>query len=155
MKPRTTLTDYLPFSICLSIAGVLIIPRLPTLLGNATSLRTMVDPLAAQESQAKSADQIAQQHYKAGCQMLITRNPQGKPIFATIPIGQPALNATTGIPFADHSIFCDHTGTTVLVKDGIFHPSTVAFSRNRQVIRDAMQRYSNVQYEAPTVLTQE
>ena len=152
MKHRHTLADYLPFTVCLTLAGILVIPRLPTLLTNAAGLRAMVDPLAAQESKAKSADQLAQQHYKSGCQMLITRNAQGKPVFASIPIGQPAINAATRLPFAEMTVFCDHTGTTVLVKDGIFHPDTVDFSRDRTVIHAAMNRYQGVQYEAPVAV---
>ncbi|MBE9033018.1 hypothetical protein IQ266_25100 [filamentous cyanobacterium LEGE 11480] len=155
MKNRINLTGYLPLGVCMLIAGGLIVPRLPTILGHAQGLRGMVDPLAAQESRAKAADQLAQQHYKSGCQMLITHNAQGKPVFASIPIGQPAINAATRLPFADMTVFCDHTGTTVLVKDGIFHPDTVAFARDRTVIHAAMQRYQGVQYEAPVAVTQE
>jgi len=99
--------------------------------------------LANADSERRSA--LAKVRYDGGCQMLVGTNDPTK--FAAIQENQPVLDGTTGAPLGNSVIVCDQTGLTAVIENGV--ASNLAFSSDRQVIRDAMQRYGNVQYSAP------
>jgi len=77
--------------------------------------------------------------------MLVGTNDPTK--FAAIQEGKPVLDGTTGAPLGNSVIVCDQTGLTAVIENGV--ASNLAFSADRQVVRDAMTRYGNVQYSAP------
>jgi hypothetical protein len=99
--------------------------------------------LANADSERRS--EIAKTRYAAGCQMTVATNDPGK--FAAIQQDKPVLDGTTGAPLGDGTVVCDLTGQTAVIENGV--ASNLAFSSDRQVIRDAMKRYGNVQYAAP------
>lgn len=89
--------------------------------------------------------EMAKNRYAAGCQMTTASNEPSK--FAAIQQDKPVLDATTRAPLGDGTIVCDHTGQTAVIRAGV--AQDLAFSPDRQVIRDAMARYGDVQYAAP------
>jgi hypothetical protein len=99
--------------------------------------------LANADSERRS--ELAAQRYRAGCQMVVATNDPSK--FAAIQQDKPVLDGTTGAPLGDGTVVCDLTGQTAVIKESV--ASELAFSTDRQVIRDAMKRYGNVQYSAP------
>jgi hypothetical protein len=99
--------------------------------------------LANADSERRS--QLAQERFKAGCQMTVATNDPTK--FAAIQEGQPVLDATTGAPLSNSVVVCSSDGMTAVIENGV--ASNLAFSTDRQVIREAMRRYANVQYAAP------
>jgi hypothetical protein len=99
--------------------------------------------LANADSERRS--QLAQERFKAGCQMTVASNSPNK--FAAIQQGKPVLDATTGAPLGDGVVVCSMDGNTAVIRNGV--AQDLAFSSDRQVIRDAMKRYDGVQYAAP------
>lgn len=99
--------------------------------------------LANADSERRS--QLAAERFNAGCQMTVGSNDPTK--FAAIQQDKPVLDATTEAPLGDGVVVCDSTGQTAVIKGGV--ASELAFATDRQVIRDAMKRYGNVQYSAP------
>lgn len=99
--------------------------------------------LANADSQRRS--ELAKDRYNAGCQMTVGSNDPGR--FAAIQQDKPVLDGTTQAPLGDGVVVCDLTGQTAVIKNGV--ASELAFATDRQVIRDAMKRYGNVQYAAP------
>jgi hypothetical protein len=89
--------------------------------------------------------ETAKKRYEAGCQMTFASNDMGK--FAAIQEGKPVLDASTGAPIANGAVVCDQIGMTAIIANGV--ADSVAFSPDRQVIRDAMQRYQDARYQAP------
>jgi hypothetical protein len=89
--------------------------------------------------------ETAKKRYEAGCQMTFASNDLGK--FAAIQEGKPVLDAATGAPIANGAVVCDQIGMTAIIANGV--ADSVAFSPDRQVIRDAMQRYQDARYQAP------
>jgi hypothetical protein len=87
----------------------------------------------------------AQQRYIAGCQMTVASNDLSK--FAAIQQDKPVLDATTQAPLSDGVVVCSMDGMTAIIRGGV--ATDLAFSSDRQVIRDAMKRYGNVEYAAP------
>lgn len=87
----------------------------------------------------------AKQRYDDGCQMTVASNDLSK--FAAIQQDKPVLDATTQAPLGDGTVVCDQTGQTAVIENGV--ASNLAFSSDRQVIRDAMKRYGDVKYSAP------
>jgi hypothetical protein len=94
---------------------------------------------------AQRQAEVAKQRYQDGCQMTFASNAPGN--FAAIQQGKPVLDGTTGAPIADGAVVCDSVGITAIIRDGV--ASSIAFSPDRQVIRDAMKRYQDAQYRAP------
>jgi hypothetical protein len=99
--------------------------------------------LANADSERRSG--LAKDRYDAGCQMTVGSNDKTR--FAAIQQDKPVLDGTTGAPLGDGVVVCDLTGQTAVIKGGV--ASELAFSTDRQPIRDAMARYGNVQYSAP------
>jgi hypothetical protein len=99
--------------------------------------------LANADSERRS--QLASERYNAGCQMTVGSNDPTK--FAAIQQDKPVLDGTTKAPLGDGTVVCDLTGQTAVIKGGV--ASELAFATDRQVIRDAMKRYGDVQYSAP------
>jgi len=87
----------------------------------------------------------AKQRYVAGCQMTVASNDLSK--FAAIQQDKPVLDATTQAPLSDGVVVCSMDGMTAIIRGGV--ATDLAFSSDRQVIRDAMKRYGDVQYAAP------
>jgi hypothetical protein len=87
----------------------------------------------------------AKQRYIAGCQMTVASNDLSK--FAAIQQDKPVLDATTQAPLSDGVVVCSMDGMTAIIRGGV--ATDLAFSSDRQVIRDAMKRYGNVEYAAP------
>lgn len=99
--------------------------------------------LANADSERRSL--LAKERYDAGCQMTVGSNDKTR--FAAIQQDKPVLDGTTEAPLSDGTIVCDLTGQTAVIENGV--ASNLAFSTDRQPIRDAMKRYGNVQYAAP------
>ncbi len=106
--------------------------------------QTEMEARLASASAQRQAE-VAKQRYEAGCQMTFASNAPGN--FAAIQQGKPVVDATTGAPIADGAVVCDSVGITAIIRNGV--ADSIAFSPDRQVIRDAMKRYQDAQYRAP------
>jgi len=116
------------------------------------SARLIAQTNQASEMKAKlasaSADrqsEVAMKRYADGCQMLFASNDPSK--FVSIQESKPVLDGTTGAPIGSGAIVCDLTGMTAIIANGV--ADSLAFSSDRQVIRDAMKRYEGASYNAP------
>jgi hypothetical protein len=139
----------------LIVAGLLAM-NAPSQLSNMTQQRNLAQGISQQNQELQikarlaNADsqrrsELAKDRYNAGCQMTVGSNDPTK--FAAIQQDKPVLDATTEAPLGDGVVVCDSTGQTAVIKEGV--ASELAFATDRQVIRDAMKRYGNVQYAAP------
>jgi len=137
------------------VAGLLAV-NAPSQLGAIQQQRNLAQGISQQNQELQikarlaNADserrsQLAVERYNAGCQMTVGSNDPGK--FAAIQQHKPVLDGTTGAPLGDGTVVCDLTGQTAVIKEGV--ASELAFSSDRQVIRDAMKRYGDVKYSAP------
>jgi hypothetical protein len=99
--------------------------------------------LANADAERRSA--LAKTRYDNGCQMVFASSSPEK--FTAIQQGKPVLDGATLAPLGDGTIVCDMTGQTAIIRNGI--ADDLAFSSDRQVIRDAMKRYEGAQYIAP------
>ncbi len=137
------------------VAGLLAL-NAPSQLSSMTQQRDLAQGISQQNQELQikarlaNADserrsQLAKDRYNSGCQMTVASNDLGK--FAAIQQDKPVLDGTTQAPLGDGVVVCDLTGQTAVIKGGV--ASELAFATDRQVIRDAMKRYGNVQYAAP------
>jgi hypothetical protein len=123
---------------------------------NRAAVSAIIQANQAVERQAKldtgSAErqnEIAVSRYKAGCQMVFTRDRRS---FVALQNGQPILDPVTNAPMPPGGTFCDGIGYTGIVgPDGKI--TSIAFASDRQVIADAVKRYttwnSQPNYNAP------
>ena len=137
------------------VAGLLAM-NAPSQLSSMTQQRNLVQGISQQnqelqiKAQLANADserrsKLAAERFNAGCQMTVGSNAPDK--FAAIQEGKPVLDGTTGAPLGNSVVVCDLTGLTAVIENGV--ASNLAFSSDRQVIRDAMKRYGDVKYSAP------
>jgi hypothetical protein len=116
-------------------------------LAQSISQQNQEQQIKARLANANSERQAVQakQRYDAGCQMTVASNDLSK--FAAIQQDKPVLDATTQAPLSDGAVVCSMDGMTAIIRGGV--ATDLAFSSDRQVIRDAMKRYGNVEYAAP------
>jgi hypothetical protein len=142
------------------VGGVLVAALLafnaPTQLQGMSQQRNLAQSLSQQNQEmqikarlananAERQSITAKQRYNAGCQMTVASNDLSK--FAAIQQDKPVLDATTQAPLSDGVVVCSMDGMTAIIRGGV--ATDLAFSSDRQVIRDAMKRYGDVQYAAP------
>ena len=84
---------------------------------------------------------IAEQRYKSGCVMVFSSDPAKPNHFTALSQGQPVLDGSRkGAVVPDNTIVCDALGNTAKISNGV--TADFAFTPNRQVVADAMQRYN-------------
>jgi hypothetical protein len=138
------------------IVAVLLAFNAPSQLKGMSQQRNLAQSISQQNQEMQIKARLAnanserqavtaKQRYIAGRQMTVASNDLSK--FAAIQQDKPVLDATTQAPLSDGVVVCSMDGMTAIIRGGV--ATDLAFSSDRQVIRDAMKRYGNVEYAAP------